>query len=56
MSANNMSPKDAYQLILRDYPYVMNIEQMCEILAGDTPLRVIPISTLSTRLRWDMRL
>ncbi len=36
MSVNNMSPKDAYQLILRDYPDVMNIEQMCEILGIST--------------------
>ncbi|MEA4847355.1 MAG: helix-turn-helix domain-containing protein [Clostridiaceae bacterium] len=31
-----MSPKDAYRLILREYPDVMNIEQMCEVLGIST--------------------
>lgn len=36
MSTSNMSPKDAYRLILKDYPDVMNIQQMCEILGIST--------------------
>jgi len=36
MSTNNMSLKDAYRLILKDYPDVLNIQQMCEILGIST--------------------
>ena len=33
MSPNTISQRDAYKLILKDYPDVMSIEQMCEILS-----------------------
>ena len=32
--STNLSSKDAYSLMLKDYPDVMNIDQMCEILAS----------------------
>ena len=35
MSAT-LSSKDAYSLMLKDYPDVMNIDQMCEILGVST--------------------
>lgn len=31
-----LSPKDAYRLMLKEYPDVMNIEQMCEALGIST--------------------
>lgn len=31
-TAKTMSQKDAYTLMLKDYPDVMNIDQMCEAL------------------------
>lgn len=31
-----LSPKDAYRLLLKDYPDVMDIEQMCEVLGVST--------------------
>lgn len=31
-----LSPKDAYRLMLKDYPDVMNIQQMCEVLGIST--------------------
>lgn len=27
-----LSPREAYRLLLRDYPDVLDIEQMCEVL------------------------
>ena len=34
--STNLSSKDAYSLMLKDYPDVMNIDQMCEILGVST--------------------
>lgn len=31
-----MNPRDAYRVMLRDYPDVLNIDQMCEILSVST--------------------
>ena len=39
MHQNNgglLSPRDAYRLMLKDYPDVMDIGQMCEALGGST--------------------
>ena len=36
MNENTLSSKDAYRLLLKEYPDVMNIEQMCEVLGGST--------------------
>ena len=33
---NHFSERDAYKLMLKDYPDVMSIEQMCEILGINT--------------------
>lgn len=35
-SATTMSPSNAYNIMLREYPDVMNIEQMCEVLNVST--------------------
>lgn len=32
----NLNPRDAYRVMLRDYPDVLNIDQMCEILSVST--------------------
>ena len=32
-TASTISQRDAYKLMLKDYPDVMSIEQMCEILS-----------------------
>lgn len=32
MCAAVLSQKDAYHLMLKDYPDVMNVDQMCEVL------------------------
>ncbi len=32
----HMSQRDAYRLMLRDYPDVLNIEQVCEVLKVST--------------------
>ena len=32
MGEETMNPRDAYRVMLRDYPDVLNIDQMCEIL------------------------
>jgi excisionase family DNA binding protein len=34
--STTLSSKDAYSLMLKDYPDVMNIDQMCEILGVST--------------------
>ena len=34
--SNTLSSKEAYSLMLKDYPDVMNIDQMCEILGVST--------------------
>lgn len=36
MGEENLNPRDAYRIMLRDYPDVLNIEQMCEILGIST--------------------
>ena len=33
MGEENLNPRDAYRVMLRDYPDVLNIDQMCEILS-----------------------
>ena len=35
-----LSPRDAYRLMLKDYPDVMDIGQMCEALGVSTKNRV----------------
>ena len=35
-STSNLSQRDAYKLMLKDYPDVMNIEQVCEVLGVST--------------------
>lgn len=35
-TASTISQRDAYKLMLNDYPDVMSIEQMCEILSIST--------------------
>ena len=34
--ASKISQKEAYRIMLRDYPDVMNIEQVCQILGVST--------------------
>ena len=36
MPEKTLHPCDAYRIMLRDYPDVLNIEQMCEILGIST--------------------
>ena len=36
MGEENLNPRDAYRVMLRDYPDVLNIEQMCDILSVST--------------------
>ena len=36
MGEENLNPRDAYRVMLRDYPDVLNIDQMCEILSVST--------------------
>ena len=36
MNASSISQRDAYKLMLREYPDVMNIEQMSELLGIST--------------------
>ena len=36
MNDTVLSQKDAYSLMLKSYPDVMNIEQMCEVLSIST--------------------
>ena len=36
MNTTTISQRDAYKLMLKEYPDVMNIEQMCEILGIST--------------------
>ena len=33
---SNLSQRDAYRLMLKEYPDVMSVEQMCEILSIST--------------------
>ena len=33
MGEETLNPRDAYRVMLRDYPDVLNIDQMCEILS-----------------------
>lgn len=40
MGEETMNPRDAYRVMLRDYPDVLNIDQMCEILSVSTKNRV----------------
>lgn len=35
-NTSNISQREAYKLMLKDYPDVLNIEQMCEILSVST--------------------
>ena len=35
-NATNISQREAYKLMLKDYPDVLNIDQMCEILSVST--------------------
>lgn len=35
-NASNISQREAYKLMLKEYPDVMSIEQMCEILSVST--------------------
>lgn len=35
-NATYISQREAYKLMLKDYPDVLNIEQMCEILSVST--------------------
>lgn len=34
--ASSISQRDAYRIMLRDYPDVMNVEQVCQILSVST--------------------
>lgn len=36
MGEENLNPRDAYRMMLRDYPDVLNIDQMCEVLSVST--------------------
>ena len=36
MGEENLNPRDAYRMMLRDYPDVLNIDQMCDILSVST--------------------
>lgn len=36
MNEENLNPRDAYRVMLRDYPDVLNIDQMCDILSIST--------------------
>ena len=36
MGEENLNARDAYRVMLRDYPDVLNIDQMCEILSVST--------------------
>ena len=36
MGAENLNPRDAYRVMLRDYPDVLSIDQMCDILRVST--------------------
>lgn len=36
MGEENLNPRDAHRVMLRDYPDVLNIDQMCEILSVST--------------------
>ena len=36
MSSPYISQREAYKLMLKDYPDVLNIDQMCEILSVST--------------------
>ena len=36
MGEENLNPRDAYRVMLRYYPYVLNIVQMCEVLSVST--------------------
>lgn len=36
MGEENLNPRDAYRVMLRDYPDVLNIDQMCEVLSVST--------------------
>lgn len=36
MGEETLNPRDAYRVMLRDYPDVLNIDQMCEILSIST--------------------
>lgn len=36
MNTTTISQREAYRLMLKEYPDVMNIEQMCEILGVST--------------------
>lgn len=35
-TVSTISQRDAYKLMLKEYPDVMNVEQMCEILGVST--------------------
>ena len=36
MGEENLNARDAYRVMLRDYPDVLNIDQMCEVLSVST--------------------
>ena len=36
MGKLNISQKDAYKLMLKEYPDIMTVEQMCEVLGIST--------------------
>ena len=36
MGKSNISQKDAYKLMLKEYPDIMTVEQMCEVLGIST--------------------
>ena len=45
-----LHPCDAYRIMLRDYPDVLNIEQMCKIL-GLSLIHICKISGYTAQLR-----
>ena len=49
MGEENLNPRDAHRVMLRDYPDVLNIDQMCEILKVGRSYR-IPKAHLLTYL------
>lgn len=36
MGKSNISQKDAYKIMLKEYPDIMSVEQMCEVLGVST--------------------
>ena len=50
-NATNISQREAYKLMLKDYPDVLNIGQMCEILSVSTKTGYKIINRLMKSIR-----